>query len=640
MSSSNLSPLRRPPRPAEEEPLLAGPGCDVANDGYDVANDGYDVANDGYDFDGPGRQRVESVTVASVVKEVIAVSAEDPAASDTATGRGRAWSVPADVVVDDQQHSPACCRLTRFDRATIVTLSFCAVAIFVFYACACLTIPFIADVGKQLGINEDWTGLILSAYPAGVVVGSMLIPRLSQKLGATAPRVIVSAAAGSMCLPLLFLALTPDITSTWAGGSGIAPTRKPAANQWLFFLTFLTLGIIGAAEAAVYTLAVGATVGKTPFVMALLTTCGAVGSMLGPPLGGALYSAPAAAAWKWRTPYLTIAVVFAGLSAVGFLVLPRYERVCRELVDLVLQAREEGENFEDEDALKRRGGGGVVDSPRPARRRKGFKQESTPPSPNAATTTGPSSLSPQRRRRGRRKRERESLIVVARRGSRAAVDLTGLKTAKQRFEERQQQQQRQHEHEHEHGDIDHQNGEKGVEQEQEPPEQQGGGQEALAAKLHLVTATRVAAVVAMVLCTMLVAGHDATIGYRLRVAPFRFTSATVGAYLAASSLSLMVANVPLGILLDRSSPDNVALHKGLQALAFGCLVFTFFLNGPVDFGSLQLHRALDKPGVTILGMMFKVRKRIASRLERRHIRRNHSTARHPTTASLSPQLIG
>eukprot|EP00947_MAST-08B_sp_MAST-8B-sp1_P005609 g5609.t1 len=93
------------------EPLLAGPGGDVANDGYDVANDGYDVANDGYDvandgydvandgydvakdgyvFDGPGRQRVESVTVASVVKEVIAVSAEDPAASDTATGRGRA----------------------------------------------------------------------------------------------------------------------------------------------------------------------------------------------------------------------------------------------------------------------------------------------------------------------------------------------------------------------------------------------------------------------------------------------------------------------------------------------------------------------------------------------------------------------
>ena len=182
--------------------------------------------------------------------------------------------------------------------------------LFTRYCIATMLTSFFAEYCDKEQIGESMNGLIMSAYPIGVMLGSVFAAFFVTRFGT---RLCVAVGMTLTAVFTLALGLTPD-----ALGSAKSPTTLAVC----FFATYFLSGLTGAiSETACITLCGVRFPDKVGSVMAAVGTSCGVGCMAGPPLGGLLYGS-VSGDWQFRLPF----VVFSGLAMLlvlaSFFILP------------------------------------------------------------------------------------------------------------------------------------------------------------------------------------------------------------------------------------------------------------------------------------------------------------------------------
>ena len=206
--------------------------------------------------------------------------------------------------------------------------------LFTRYCVATLQLAFFPQFALYVGIRLSSVGAIFTAYPLGMsftwLIGPLLIHRIGTKW-ATILALLVTAAA------TLLFGLLPDIADLTELVFGIEPSGawRGQALAIGFFLCQCVNGLIGGVAESAAIAVVSSSYAETPFlgpVMAAIGTVCGLGCMVGPPLGGLLYSLPmnfAATAdadqdgWAFRLPFLALCGVALLLVAVAALVVPQ-----------------------------------------------------------------------------------------------------------------------------------------------------------------------------------------------------------------------------------------------------------------------------------------------------------------------------
>jgi MFS family permease len=170
----------------------------------------------------------------------------------------------------------------------------CHSVLFTRYVMATFLSAFFTPVATAWGIPGSFNGLIFAAYPAGMVLTSVVAPQIIRHLG-----VRWAITWGLLLTAGLTLAFgfTPDMVDAAGGG----PQHYPYVFMYVYFFS----GLLGSvAENAAIILATQRFSDKLGTVMASIGTVSGVGCMVGPAVGGVLYDLPGASAQSFRLPFV------------------------------------------------------------------------------------------------------------------------------------------------------------------------------------------------------------------------------------------------------------------------------------------------------------------------------------------------
>jgi MFS family permease len=173
------------------------------------------------------------------------------------------------------------------------------VVLFLRYCVATFLSSFFTQVATDMGISGTFNGLIFAGYPFGMAITSMVAPKLIQKVGTR-----TSVVFGLVCTAVfnLLFGLAPDFSGEGLGSA--------AVNKWLFLLLYFCNGLTGAlAETSCLVMIARYFQDHIGVVMAASGTVSGVGCMLGPVVGGGLYSAVSDPRWAFRTPFFACSVL-------------------------------------------------------------------------------------------------------------------------------------------------------------------------------------------------------------------------------------------------------------------------------------------------------------------------------------------
>jgi DHA1 family inner membrane transport protein len=180
------------------------------------------------------------------------------------------------------------------------------------YAIATMLTSFFATVCTYHGISAAVNGLVMSAYPVGVTVGSLGSARFITRFGT---RSCVAVGLSLTGLFMMLFGLVPDI---------LGSTASPTALAIGFGLAYGLSGLTGAvSETACIALCGRNFPDRVGSVMVAVGNACGLGCMLGPPIGGWLYAyGNASPAWRFRLPFVVVLVLALLMAAAAALVLP------------------------------------------------------------------------------------------------------------------------------------------------------------------------------------------------------------------------------------------------------------------------------------------------------------------------------
>ena len=195
----------------------------------------------------------------------------------------------------------------RAKRAKRALLGCTYVVLFLRYSIATFLSSFFPTVPPGNSFSGTMVGLIFAAYPLGMALTSSVAPLAIMRLGTR-----VSVYFGLMAtsaLTVLF-GLAPDVVPPGHEGS--------TSLQAIFFVAYFLNGALGAlAETACLVLVAAKFKDNVAATMASVNTVCTVGCMLGPVVGGVLYSLPASKAEAFRLPFLVCGAI--PLAALPFI---------------------------------------------------------------------------------------------------------------------------------------------------------------------------------------------------------------------------------------------------------------------------------------------------------------------------------
>ena len=208
-------------------------------------------------------------------------------------------------------------------RARLRLLLGSYIILFLRYTIATFLSSFFTSVAPGSDFSGSWNGLIFAAYPLGMAITSVFAPLVIMRIGTC-----VSVFVGLLATSGLTVAfgLVPDLLPYWR-------EHQQASNyDWLypmeamFFATYFLNGLIGSlAETACLILVSAKFQNNSGAVMASVNTVCTVGCMLGPVVGGVLYSLPKDDVWAFRLPFIVCgAIPLAMLPFVPFLIPQEY----------------------------------------------------------------------------------------------------------------------------------------------------------------------------------------------------------------------------------------------------------------------------------------------------------------------------
>ena len=227
----------------------------------------------------------------------------------------------SDPLMSGEKVTISLSRKERRARLSLLLSSY--LVLFLRYTVATFLSSFFTSVAPGSDFSGSWNGLIFAAYPLGMAITSVFAPLVIMRIGTC-----VSVFVGLLATSGLTVAfgLVPDLLPYWR-------EHQQASNyDWLypmeamFFATYFLNGLIGSlAETACLILVSAKFQNNSGAVMASVNTVCTVGCMLGPVVGGVLYSLPKDDVWAFRLPFIVCgAIPLAMLPFVPFLIPQEY----------------------------------------------------------------------------------------------------------------------------------------------------------------------------------------------------------------------------------------------------------------------------------------------------------------------------
>jgi MFS family permease len=125
----------------------------------------------------------------------------------------------------------------------------------------------------------------------------------------------------------------------------------------------------------------------------------------------------------------------------------------------------------------------------------------------------------------------------------------------------------------------------------------------------VLTYKRLLSLIAIALNGTVVATLDPTLSNKLFSAPFEYDADKVGLLFTVSSVLYIIASMPVGWLMDKSSTYGPQLKskvcKATQGLGFIMLAICFTMLGPWRVGAASLDKLFDNVPSIWIAMMFK-----------------------------------
>ena len=216
-------------------------------------------------------------------------------------------------------------------RRRIVLMAAFAI-LFTRYCVATLQLAFFVQVALYLGIRVVWCGAIFTAYPLGMCFTWLISPLLIRRIGTKWSAMLAMLVTAGATLLFGLLPDCYDVASVTVG------TQLSEWRSTMLAIGFIVCqyfnGMIGGVAESASIAVVTKTYAETPFmgpVMAAIGTVCGLGCMVGPPLGGFLYSIPTdfrteieadASGWAFRLPFVVVSAAALALVGVAAFVLP------------------------------------------------------------------------------------------------------------------------------------------------------------------------------------------------------------------------------------------------------------------------------------------------------------------------------
>jgi len=197
------------------------------------------------------------------------------------------------------------------------------IILFLRYTIATFLSSFFTSVAPGSDFSGSWNGLIFAAYPLGMAITSVFAPLVIMRIGTC-----VSVFVGLLATSGLTVAfgLVPDLLPHWRAHQQASNYDWLPPMEAIFFATYFLNGLVGSlAETACLILVSAKFQNNSGAVMASVNTVCTVGCMLGPVVGGVLYSLPKDDVWAFRLPFIVCgAIPLAMLPFVPFLIPQEY----------------------------------------------------------------------------------------------------------------------------------------------------------------------------------------------------------------------------------------------------------------------------------------------------------------------------
>jgi MFS family permease len=208
-------------------------------------------------------------------------------------------------------------------RARLRLLMGSYIILFLRYTIATFLSSFFTSVAPGSDFSGSWNGLIFAAYPLGMAITSVFAPLVIMRIGTC-----VSVFVGLLATSGLTVAfgLVPDLLPHWREHADASNYDWLPPMEAIFFTTYFLNGLVGSlAETACLILVSAKFQNNSGAVMASVNTVCTVGCMLGPVVGGVLYSLPKDDVWAFRLPFIVCgAIPLAMLPFVPFLIPQEY----------------------------------------------------------------------------------------------------------------------------------------------------------------------------------------------------------------------------------------------------------------------------------------------------------------------------
>ena len=206
--------------------------------------------------------------------------------------------------------------LTEAEKTAREKVLFVSLAVvFVRYGIATFMSPFFPNYCKKVGISGTFEGFIFAAYPLGMAIMGLYGSQVILAIGTRT----------SVAIGLLFTAVTtsafgfvPDFVRL------IGKENDGETLQWIFISLSLISGLLGSLSDTGVIIVCGEKFkDKSGVVMSAIGTCSGVGCMVGPPLGGVLYSAFATDAQDFRWTFTIWGVLCVAITPLVMKYIPQ-----------------------------------------------------------------------------------------------------------------------------------------------------------------------------------------------------------------------------------------------------------------------------------------------------------------------------
>ena len=227
----------------------------------------------------------------------------------------------SDPLMSGEKVTISLSRKERRARLSLLLSSY--LVLFLRYTVATFLSSFFTSVAPGSDFSGSWNGLIFAAYPLGMAITSVFAPLVIMRIGTC-----VSVFVGLLATSGLTVAfgLVPDLLPYWRAHADASNYDWLPPMEAIFFATYFLNGLIGSlAETACLILVSAKFQANSGAVMASVNTVCTVGCMLGPVVGGVLYSLPKDDIWAFRLPFIVCgAIPLAMLPFVPFLIPQEY----------------------------------------------------------------------------------------------------------------------------------------------------------------------------------------------------------------------------------------------------------------------------------------------------------------------------